>query len=99
MLYCICRIPPEQALGHAFAHVKRGDTVCLHRSVVGRLDMRKELDGEQKTVAALMRLSAITRSAVFCAVRAIVDDDLYALRSRIYSGYVHGLPQNGHSVL
>ena len=77
MLYCICRIPPEQALGHAFAHVKRGDTVCLHRSVVGRLDMRKELDGEQETVAALMRLSAITRSAVFCAVRAIVDDDRY----------------------
>lgn len=39
--------------------------------------MRKELEGEQKTVSALMRLSAATHSAVFCAARAIIDDDRY----------------------
>lgn len=77
MLYCISCLPPEDALGQAFARSKRGDVVCLHRSVVGRLDMRRELDGEQKTVLSLIRLSAITRSAVFCAARAIVDDDRY----------------------
>ena len=70
-------MPPEEAFGLAFARAKRGDQICFHRSVAGRLDMRKELEGEQKTVSALMRLSAITRSAVFCAVRALVDDDRY----------------------
>lgn len=39
--------------------------------------MRGELEGEQNTVAALMRLSALTRSAVFAAARAIVDDERY----------------------
>lgn len=39
--------------------------------------MRGELEGEQNVVAALMRLSAITRSAVFAAARAIVDDERY----------------------
>ncbi len=77
MLYCISLIPPEQALGQAFAHAKRGDVICLHRSVVGRLDMRKELDGDQRTVSTLLRLSAATRSFVFCAVRATIDDDRY----------------------
>lgn len=77
MLICISCLPPEDALGLAFARAKRGDVICLHRSVIGRLDMKKELDGEQKTVLSLMRLSAITRSAVFCAVRAVIDDDRY----------------------
>lgn len=77
MHICISCVPPEDALGHAFAKVKRGDVLCLHRSVVGRLDMNKELDGDHRTVLSMIRLSAITRSAVFCAARALVDDDRY----------------------
>lgn len=77
MIYSFSCITPEEALGQAFARARRDDVICLHRSVIGRLDMRKELDGEQKTVLALMRLSAVTRSAVFAAVRAVVDDDRY----------------------
>lgn len=91
MIYCISRIPPEQALGQAFSHAKRGDAICLHRSVVGRLDMRKELEGEQKTVSALIRLSAITRSSVFCAVRATVDDDRYDSVIAFASGKLLGV--------
>lgn len=91
VLYCISCLPPEQALGHAFAHARRGDTVCLHRSVIGRLDMRRELEGEQKTVSSLMRLSAITRSAVFCAVRAIVDDERYDSVMAFKSGKLLGV--------
>ena len=77
MLYCIADTPPQTALSAAFSRAKRGDVICLHRSVIGRLDMREELEGGQTTVAALMRLSAITRSVVLAAVRAIVDDERY----------------------
>lgn len=77
MLYCIAETTPKEAFPLAFSRAKRGDVICLHRSVIGRLDMRGELEGEQNAVAALMRLSAITRSAVFAAVRAIVDDERY----------------------
>ena len=77
MHICISCVTPEDALGQAFAKTKRGDVLCLHRSVIGRLDMNKELDGDQRTVLSLLRLSAITRSAVLCAARALVDDDRY----------------------
>lgn len=77
MLYCIADTPPQVALSTAFSRAKRGDVICLHRSVIGRLDMRRELEGEQNTVAALLRLSAITRSVVLAAVRALVDDERY----------------------
>ena len=61
----------------AFSRAKKGDVICFHRSVIGRLDMKRELDGDDKTVLSLMRLSAATHTTLFCAVRALTDEDRY----------------------
>lgn len=89
MLLCLSAIPLSIALGYAEDY--RPDILCLHRSIVGRVDLRAELRGESRVIAPLMRLSAKHGNLIVAALRATVDDGEYNSAIVIDHGKVLGV--------
>lgn len=77
MQICLCAISPQEAFDYCLHNLKKGDILCLHRTVIGRVDMQRELDGEDKNMLTLLRLSASAHCVIFAATRAYVGDECY----------------------
>ena len=71
MLLCMSAVPLSIALG--CDDRDRADILCLHRNVVGRVDLEAELRGESSVIRQLMRHSARHSNLMVAATRARVD--------------------------
>lgn len=89
MLLCMSAVPLSIAL--EYAEARRPEILCLHRSVIGRVDLRAELVGESDVIAPLMKHSARHGNLIVAAARAVVDAGEYNSAIVIDRGRVLGV--------